>query len=89
MVFEEQVTDEELLKAYFRACMRPKIAASQVHDELGKSISVRRVKERMQDLTIKGKLNELISDDELKEFVKEGCLRGELRGSTWVFWIEE
>lgn len=88
MVFEEQVTDDEIIEAYFKACTRPKIAASQIHEELGKAVSVRRVKERMQDLIIKGKLNKLVSNEELKDLVKEGCLKGELRGGAWVFWIE-
>jgi hypothetical protein len=69
MVFEEQITDEELLEAYFECCKHPKIAAAQIRDELGKG-STRRVKERLQ------------------EIVKNGKLKGEVQGCTWVFWKE-
>ena len=102
MVFEEQITDFELLKAYFRACRRPKIAASQVKEELGKSMSVRRVKERMQDISKKGKLTDFLTEneitelinesftiEEIQEMVKEGSIKAEMQGSTWVFQIEE
>lgn len=102
MVFEEQITDLELLKAYFRACVRPKIAAAQVKEELGKPMSVRRVKERMQELTKKGKLTDFLSENEVNEllaeahtaeevndFVKNGLIQSEMQGSTWVFWIND
>jgi hypothetical protein len=70
MVFEELITDEELIDAYRKASKHPKIAAAQVQEELGKGSS-RRIKERLQEL------------------VKEGKLKGEVQGSTWVFWIDE
>lgn len=56
MVFEEQITDEELLQAYREASKHPKIAAAQVQQELGKG-SVRRIKERLQELVKERKLN--------------------------------
>jgi len=62
MVFEEQITDKELLEAFERCCKRPKIAAAQVQEELGK-YSVRRVKERLQDL---------VKDKELQGGI-QGC----------------